>query len=239
MPRQIIIGDIHGCLDELQELLDRVAPAADDRIIAIGDLVDRGGNSEAVLEFFRDTPNAVSLMGNHERKHIRAAQGAVRPALSQRIVRAELGERYADWVAFMQSFVRHIELPEAVLVHGFLEPGVPLERQRDGVVIGTLSGEAYIREKYGDPWYEQVDSAKPVVFGHHDYLRSGAPLIDEGRYYGIDTGAVYGGRLTALVLPEFTIVQVPAHADHWANIRRRFAALADSGGSENESELGP
>ena len=124
--KTIVIGDIHGCFDELCELLDLIGPTADDRIIAIGDIVDRGPDSEKVLEFFRDQPNAVSLMGNHERKHLLSARGKVRPALSQKIVKAQLGERYDDWLDFMETLPRHIELPEAILVHGMFEPGASL-----------------------------------------------------------------------------------------------------------------
>src|SRR4051812_17971392 len=122
MPRTIIIGDIHGCFDELQELLAAVVTTADDEIIAIGDIVDRGPQSERVLEFFRDRPRARSIMGNHERKHIRSARGEIPAALSQRIVRDELGERYPQLLAFMQMFPRYLELSDAILVHGFWEP---------------------------------------------------------------------------------------------------------------------
>src|ERR1043165_2223828 len=127
MARQIIIGDIHGCFDELQALLDAIGPAADDEIIAIGDIVDRGPASERVLEFFRDRRGARSIMGNHERKHIRSARGAIPAALSQKIVRDELAERYETWLAFMATFPRYLDLPNALLVHGFWEPRVALE----------------------------------------------------------------------------------------------------------------
>lgn len=226
--RHVIIGDIHGCYDELQALLDLVAPARDDEIIALGDIVDRGPQSERVLEFFRDTPNATSLMGNHERKHIRAARGEVQPALGQKIVAEQLGERYTDWLAFMATFRRHIELPEAILVHGFFEPGVPLDQQKDNVVIGTLTGEDYITRKLPAPWYEHYDGAKPLVFGHHDYLRTGEPVIREGRVYGLDTGCAHGSRLTALVLPEFRLVSVPSRADYWVQQRQQYAHLIET-----------
>ncbi len=232
MPRTIVIGDIHGCFDELQELIDRVAPMVDDQIIALGDIVDRGPDTEKVLEFFRDTPNAMSLMGNHERKHIRSARGETRPALSQLIVKHQLGDCYARWLMFMETFPRHVELPEAILVHGFLEPGIPLEAQRDGVVIGTLSGEAYITEKYAGPWYDHYRCPKPVVVGHHDYLRAGEPLIRDGLVYAIDTGVVHGNRLTALVLPEFHLVSVPSGGDYWSRVRRQYAPLAASSRSD-------
>lgn len=220
MARVIVIGDIHGCHDEFRELLDRVGPNADDRMIAIGDLVDRGPASERVLAFFRDTPNALSITGNHERKHVRCARDGSEPGLSQRIVRGELGERYHRWVAFMGGFPRHVELPEAILVHAMLEPGLPLDEQKDSVVIGTMSGELHMRNYYAGPWYDHYRGPKPVVVGHHDYLRDhGRPLVREGLVYGIDTGCVYGGRLSALILPGFEIVSVPARSDHWSRIR--------------------
>lgn len=222
MKRRVIIGDIHGCYDELCTLLDLVAPASDDRIIALGDIVDRGPQSEKVLAFVRDHAEAVSLMGNHERKHIRSARGETRAALSQVITRAQLADRYAGWLAFMGTFARHLELPEAVLVHGFFEPGVPLEQQKDEVVIGTLTGARHVQKNCATPWYEHYAGPKPLVVGHLDYLRTGEPLVREGLFYAIDTGCVHGGRLTALVLPDFRIVSVPARCDHWTSARRGF-----------------
>lgn len=236
MQRTIIIGDIHGCYAELQSLLDAVGPAPGDQIIALGDIVDRGPESERVLEFFRDTPGARSLVGNHERKHVCSARGEVRPALAQRIVREQLGERYPAWLDFMATLPAYIELPEALLVHGFFEPGVPLDRQRDVVLIGTLTGEKYITEKLPPPWYDHYDGAKPLIFGHHDYLRTGQPVVREGRVYGLDTGVVHGGRLTALVLPEFRIVSVPSARDYWAEARRAYADLATRDHADEELE---
>lgn len=228
MTRHIVIGDIHGCFDEFQELLGCVAPTVDDQIIALGDIVDRGPDTEEVLEFFRDTPNAVSLMGNHERKHILSARGSVRPALSQKIVRAQLGDRYEVWLDFMETFPRHIELPEAILVHGMFEPSVPLEDQRDTVVIGTLTGEHYMEQRYAGPWYGYYVGPKPLIVGHHHYLRNGEPLIREGLLYAIDTGVAHGGRLTALILPGFELVSVPSREDYWSRVRREFAVMAGS-----------
>jgi len=232
--RHIVIGDIHGCHAELLNLLDVVGPASDDQIVAIGDVVDRGPDSLKVLEFIRGTPNAMSIVGNHERKHIRSARGETPAALSQKIVRHQLGDDYAEWLAFMESFPRHLELPEAILVHGFMEPGVPLEEQKDTVVIGTLTGERYMAEHYQQPWYDHYEGEKPVVVGHHSYLRSGEPVIREGRVYAIDTGCCHGGdgRLTALILPEFRIVSVPSRGDHWSAQRATYASLGDEGRSD-------
>jgi serine/threonine protein phosphatase 1 len=109
--RTLVIGDIHGCYRELQQLLDKAGLAAGDQIIALGDIVDRGPDSPRVLDFFRTQPNARSLQGNHERKHVRSSRGAIRPALSQIITRHQIGEAaYPSACEFMEGFPRLVEL---------------------------------------------------------------------------------------------------------------------------------
>lgn len=82
MKSHIVIGDIHGCFDELQELLAKVAATSSDVIVSVGDLVDRGPEPGRVVEFFRTTPNTVVLMGNHERKHVRGVFSSSYPRRS-------------------------------------------------------------------------------------------------------------------------------------------------------------
>lgn len=65
----LVIGDIHGCYDELQSLLDKAGLTDEDAIVSVGDCVDRGPGTPAVLRFFQEKPNAKLIMGNHERKH--------------------------------------------------------------------------------------------------------------------------------------------------------------------------
>lgn len=69
--RTLIVGDIHGCYRELLELFDNAALGADDIVVSVGDLVDRGPDPAAVVRWFRAREHAVVLMGNHERKHVR------------------------------------------------------------------------------------------------------------------------------------------------------------------------
>jgi len=219
--RVLVVGDVHGCLVELRELIALAGLGTGDRVIALGDVVDRGPDSAGVLDLLRTSGNVVSLMGNHERKHVRSSRGEVPAVLSQQIVRKELGDRYPAAVAFMETFAPWIELPEALLVHGFWEPGVPLRSQKPAVIIGTLSGEQYLAKHYRQPWYDLYDGDRPLIVGHHDYLHTGSPLIHKDRVYGLDTGCCYGGRLTGLLLPEWRIVSVPSRANYWADIRAR------------------
>lgn len=220
MKRQFIIGDIHGCYDELQELLDRASIAGDDEIIAVGDIVDRGPDSPRVLEYFRTHAAARALLGNHERKHVRSFQGLTPAALSQTLSRRQWGEAYPAAVAVMASFAPSLELDAAVVVHAFWEPGLSLADQSERVIVGTLQGEAYLNKTYNRPWYELYDGAKPLIVGHRDYLRTGQPFIYRDSVFCLDTGCYHGGALTGVVVPDFRIVSVPSRADYWAAARQ-------------------
>ncbi len=224
--QRLIIGDIHGCFDELQDLLALAGLVRGDEIIALGDIVDRGPQSPQVLQFFDGSTGAVSLMGNHERKHVHSHGGRIRPALSQQITRRQIGETGYDGACrTMDAFPRWLELPDAILVHGFYERGIPLAEQRETVVVGTLSGEHRLQRQDRRPWYERYDGDKPLIVGHHDYLRNGKPLIWNDRVYAVDTGCCHGGRLSGLLLPSFRILSVPSRCDYWTELQAQYADL--------------
>jgi len=224
--KTLVIGDIHGCYAELRALLDLARLAPGDQIIAIGDLFDRGPEPLDVLRFFQETPDALAIMGNHERKHVRSFDGEITPAASQLITRHLLGESvYPQAVAWMSDLPIYLDLPQVLLVHAFYEPGIPLHHQREQVLVGTLSGEKYLQDRGFWPWYLTYDNPKPIIVGHRDYTDHMQPFIYQQRVYGIDTRCVYGGSLTGLLLPEFRLISVPARADHWTLLQRRFAHL--------------
>lgn len=163
--KKLIVGDIHGCYDELQMLIDKAGLSETDQIIALGDIVDRGPNSPEVLDFFFTQNNSTTLLGNHERKHLRSYQGLCKAAKSQLMTRYQLGENsYAHSIAFMKRLPLYIELHEAILVHGFLEPNLEFDSQKEVVLTGAMSGEAYLIKKYDRLWYELYDGMTPVVF---------------------------------------------------------------------------
>jgi serine/threonine protein phosphatase 1 len=213
MSRTILVGDVHGCWDELRDLLDRVALTADDTLVSVGDLVDRGPAPGPVVDLFRTRPNTVTVCGNHERKHVRGVLSR-----SQEIARIQLGDRYEEAVAWMSGLPYHWETPEVRVVHAALLPGVPVADTPDDVLCGTTSGTARLEKRLGTVrWHEQYEDPVPVVFGHHVVEE---PLVREGRFYGIDTGACHGMALTALILPSFELVSVKARADHWRAVSR-------------------
>lgn len=213
---RLIVGDIHGCHEEFQDLLDRAGPASGDEIIALGDLVDRGPDSPRVVDFFRTRPGARSLRGNHEQRHLRIARGEIKPAPSQVLTRRQFSPAaYAGILPFFEGLPFYLDLPEALLIHGGFDPEHPAAGQRPETLLGLMSTELWLRRKYPRPWYELYDGGKPLVAGHHDYSKEGKPLVVRDRVFLIDTGCCYGKALTGLVLPEFRLISVRARRNHW------------------------
>ena len=99
----LVIGDIHGCYDEFQSLLDKAGLTEGDSIVSVGDCVDRGPDTPTVLRFFQEKPNTRLIMGNHERKHVRADRHEVKLARSQKISKIQFGETYPDALVFMSE----------------------------------------------------------------------------------------------------------------------------------------
>jgi serine/threonine protein phosphatase 1 len=216
MGRTVIVGDIHGCFAELRELLAKVTLRPDDLLISVGDLVDRGPSPGEVVGLFRERPNSVVVMGNHERKHVRGIF-----SYAQEITRLQLGDRYAETVDWMRTLPYHFENEQVHVVHAAMLSGVPLSEQSPSVLCGSTSGERELATLFPHGyWHDHYTDAKPVVFGHHVTGRE--PLVRDGRIFGLDTGACHGWNLTALSLPDLTLHAVAAHADHWSVVRRRW-----------------
>jgi serine/threonine protein phosphatase 1 len=217
-----VIGDIHGCYFELQALLDKAGLVEGEAIISIGDCVDRGPETPEVLNFFRNTPKAKLIKGNHERKHVRASRHEVQLARSQQISKIQFGEAYPEALAFMSSLPDYLDLPEALIVHGYFEPGIPCELQNPSVLCGTMGGQKYLRTRYDQPWYALYDGSKPILVGHENYTRTDQPFIYRDRVFGLDTDCVTGKALTGILLPAFRFVSVPSRANHWMQVRRMY-----------------
>ena len=146
--KTIVIGDIHGCFDELQELLRKAislysSETTDldffEKIISIGDLVDRGPKPLEVVHFFTTTPNAIAIMGNHEDKHIRIAKGELQANFSQIICKEQLKDHYDECISYFSSLPLYLQVHDFWLVHAGVVPETPLEEQpRKSLLRGKI-----------------------------------------------------------------------------------------------------
>ncbi len=193
--QSLVIGDIHGCYAELQALLDAAGPAGGDAVLSVGDCVDRGPATPQVLAFFQDSPDAQLIMGNHERKHVRGSRGEVRRARSQQISKTQFGEAYPDALTLMSGLRLYLGLPEALIVHGYFEPGLSCTKQSPSLLCGTMGGEKHLQTLYDRPWYELYDGAKPIVVGHKNYTGTEQPFVFRDRVFGLDADCVTGKAL--------------------------------------------
>ena len=228
MQQTLVVGDIHGCYDEFCKLLDKAGLGDDDKIIALGDLVNRGPKSQHVMAFFQQNQDRIiSLMGNHEQRHIHAYEGQQRPTTSTLYTRWQLGEGYTDAIAYMKSMPTYLELDEVLLVHGFYEPDVPLEEQDPNILVGGRGVSKYFNKKFDHAWYTYYKGDKPLIVGHRDWSGSMKVFDHKERVFGIDTRCVYGGALTGLLLPAWEFISIPAKRDHFARFRKRYVIDAD------------
>ncbi|MDT7604502.1 MAG: hypothetical protein QOF61_2499 [Acidobacteriota bacterium] len=205
--RTIVVGDIHGCYDELTELLNRVALGADDRVVSVGDLVVKGERNREVLDLFAGDTRFSAVIGNHDLALLRHwLREKKTHKKAQKKTRKELKPERARYTAYLASLPTMIDLGTHLVVHAGLRPGVPLCAQtiEDLTELRTLGLDRTSR--FGTPWYEVYDGRQIVLFGHwpSDEPRRGK------RALGLDTGCVYGYRLTAYVVESDTLISVKA-----------------------------
>jgi hypothetical protein len=195
----VIVGDVHGCRAELAALLGKVGFSSGDRLVMVGDLVVRGPDPAGTLDLLAEV-GARAVRGNHEDRLLKIRAGRAARAEAQRETIAKLDERHWDFLAALPLW---LDIPEhdVRVVHAGVVPGVPIERQdpRALMYMRTVDARGAPVEKRGDTlWGARYRGGPHVVFGHN---AAKDPQIHADAT-GLDTGCVYGGALTALVLAE-------------------------------------
>jgi serine/threonine protein phosphatase 1 len=205
MQKIFVIGDIHGCFDKLCALMDKIPiNFTRDQLIFIGDYIDRGSGSIEVVDYLIDLqkqlPGTLFLKGNHEDMLINYLDGSDRYTYllngGQRTLDAYLNHpnnpgEYpvpSAHLEFFNSLHFYYQTADYIFVHAGLRKKVPLESQKKMDLL-------WIRDEF---IYSDFDFGKRVIFGHTPFKE---PLVQTNKI-GIDTGAVYGNRLTCVQLPE-------------------------------------
>lgn len=224
MQRTILVGDVHGCREELERLLDECGFQPGDPLVLVGDLVAKGPDSAGVVELARRL-GARAVLGNHDARVLRLrdvrdglAAPDSRPAKPEHVQVLETLTR--EDFAYLDSLPLMLRLgPEApggadtIVVHAGVVPWLPLHAQDPDHLMNLRSIQndgTPTKKVKGRPWAELWQGPEQIVFGH-DALRG----LQLQRYAtGLDTACVYGGRLTALILPERRLVSVGASRTH-------------------------
>jgi len=226
--RTIVIGDVHGCLNELIGLLQKVKYVEGvDRVILVGDLVGKGPLGPQTVRYAREH-QFESTIGNHDecilqwRKDILDKKENPRELEpTHRHAVDNLNE--ADWI-WLENLPYYIQLPQynVIIVHAGLVPNVPLENQNkfDMTHMRNLTDKMVPSELIveGEPWAQVWKGPQTIIFGH-DASRK---LQKYPFALGLDTGCCYGGELTCCLLPTREIISVEAHAQYCAKQPNRL-----------------
>ncbi len=205
--RTVVVGDIHGCYDELIALLEKVDVRDHDRVVSVGDLIAKGPKSREVLQLFMTDVRFTTVIGNHDlalRRRWNGEHIKLKPA--QKEVHKELKGEKDAYASFLNRLPFVIDLGTHLVVHAGLRPNVELYSQTTGDLtrLRTLGPDR--ESDQGTPWYHVYYGDKTVLFGHWPAPepRRGAKAI------GLDTGCVYGYNLTAYIIETDEFVSVPA-----------------------------
>ncbi len=222
--RFAVIGDIHGCSDEFSILLDRLHSEGIQSIFHVGDLVDRGPDSLGVIKLCCER-DIQGVMGNHESVLLRKLDLLHRGRnidipLVHELSQDSTSEAYLRKLRWLHVMDEH----ETILVHGGLWPGLQLWEQPPAVMFAQLihperPGDVrwWGKDRDGNSeeenynlgyrrWWELCEEPYHVIYGHTVHEK---PFIYK-RTIGIDTGCVFGGALTAIIMPEKRFIQIPA-----------------------------
>lgn len=225
--RLILIGDVHGCIDELKKLLFLCNfNKSKDRLIFAGDLVDRGPDSGAVVRFVRDN-NFECVCGNHDDKHVRyfkhqkiknknnQYKNPINLSYDKRKAYYQLSNDDLEWMSKLPKKI-YIEKYNILVIHAGVIPNTnPLNNQDDCYMYCRyINKQTYkmmplkpdLKKPEGSIlWADVYNGDVNIVYGHnvHDLTKPYVTTNEKGyKTWGIDTGCVFGGHLTCLVFEE-------------------------------------
>jgi len=199
--KTFIMGDIHGCRNMLEGMLGKIDwdPEKDD-LIFIGDYIDRGDDSKGVVDTLIKlksmSQNVQCLMGNHESMFLDYLSGVDEESFLLNGGIATLNSYKkngevnipCEHISFYESLKSMIEMKSYYIVHAGFNPGIEIEKQ-------TEKDKLWIREDF---IFSEYDFGKKIIFGHTPFS---LPFIMDNKI-GLDTGAVFGNKLTCVELPD-------------------------------------
>ena len=231
-----VVGDIHGCAEELALLLETLDLQPGDRFLSAGDLFHRGPDPVGVLRTLQSLGSAFDMvLGNHEWALLNrvAATGSTGDLRGDNQAKMDPSALPAseELLAFLQNREYFLRGPctgpaweaefiqkestaskstqrEWILVHGSVLPGRKVEDMQPAEIVRL----SRCLDRPGSPlWHTEWQGPEFIVFGHAQSA-AGMHQTDAGEplAYGLDTGCVYGGKLTAICIEDLKVVQQPS-----------------------------
>lgn len=234
--RVIIYGDIHGCLQEFEELRKKIQPHKNDSEISVGDFLNKGPYSLNTLRYL-SYHDILSVMGNNEAKMIKLyhkyqKQGKSFLKTLRESDRLTLLELEKKDITYLESLPYYLKIQNLTIVHGGIINGMKLSDKMSDKEKKLLTQLRFFNAShepipYADFenrktfWSEEYDGSEGfVIFGHHPFEK-----VKTDKYaIGIDTGCVYGGILTAITFDyhdshidtsNYTLYQQKAMQNHF------------------------
>jgi bis(5'-nucleosyl)-tetraphosphatase (symmetrical) len=234
----IIYGDTHGCLEEFKELRAKINPKANDKEILVGDILDRGPYSNELLKYVREN-NIASILGNHEYKYLRyknhqnitKSTGKKNPIVlneEQKYIYNNLTQEDFKYLESLQFFIK---IDNLTIIHAGITNNINLETASQKELektlwIRTLDQNQKVVSLFDTDiqtqlWSEYYDGDQGfIVYGHQVFDE-----IKVDKYsIGIDTGCVYGKKLTAIIIKdtkkpfvEYEIISIDAKKTYSQN----------------------
>lgn len=210
MNRTLFVGDVHGCYDEMMEMIEKLRYEPDkDTLYFTGDLINKGPDSLKVIDEIVAN-KFLCVRGNHEAHLLNLVK-------TPEAIWTEKEKRMADLLKdpfkiadIVETWPLWRDTPNALLVHAGIEPGKDaLEKMNPNVILSvrTWDGKGEILNSPNDPpWFECASWPKLVIFGH--WAAKG--LVNVPGFLGLDSGCVYGKSLSAYSLEEHKLYSVAA-----------------------------
>ena len=203
--RTIAIGDIHGCFDELEELMNHlrsnnIYDPKNDKLVFLGDYIDRGDKSREVIKYIRnlqkENPNVIALMGNHEDMAIDYFNGNKLSCWIyngyNHTLKSYEGhmDELNDDIKWMKKLPLYHEDDDFIYVHAGINLYKSMKNQSRNTLLWTREMFIYSVKEYN----------KRIIFGHTPEI--GKPYYTPTKNICIDSGCCFGGALTALVVED-------------------------------------
>jgi predicted phosphodiesterase len=209
--RIIIVGDIHGCYDELLELMEKVDYNETDVLISVGDIVAKGPKTSEVIDYFMHE-NRYCVMGNHEWTVLRFINNQNSYKLKKHSEHKKLSTNLRDdQLAYLQNLPHTLHIPtyNLVIVHAGVDPNKNIHDNNSYDVMhirNIFDGVTTELTDKGVQWTTEWNGPEFIVFGHDAKKR----IQDTEHALGLDTACVYGERLSCVIYPDKQIVSVEA-----------------------------